>query len=485
MDALQLDKLTTLVHKKVSASLILMDIIVLSVICYLAYVANEAYAFTLTDFSLPIYFAGLTFAIIGYFFAKGHFTSRTPWWNQVHNVLLVSLVLTLFDFFIFDKSHFVYLSVFILFKNAILFLALLAGRQVVYYVMTKLKLWNVRTVLIGDIDTTTDVLYAFYADRYAGYSPEAAIIRDRKEKTFDIENVPATYKDIDILDYQTDLEKYVQEHKDHFFVICLETFRGEEREKFLMLLNNLEISYAAIPPISRMSLNEMEPHIFFGYDIMLLHSKTAYKPRFKLILKRMMDVVLSAGALVALAPVVLIVAMKLKADKQGGSIFYGGERVGRNGAMFKCWKFRTMQPDSDYLIDEMLKDDPAAALEWEKYRKIKGDDPRIVSKTAKFIRKKSIDEVPQLWNVLKGDMSLIGPRPILEDEISIMGDAFHFYKKVRPGISGLWQVSGRNDTSFERRVYMDSWYIRNWALWGDIVIMFKTVKVIFGGSGSY
>jgi undecaprenyl-phosphate galactose phosphotransferase len=144
-----------------------------------------------------------------------------------------------------------------------------------------------------------------------------------------------------------------------------------------------------------------------------------------------------------------------------------------------------MEPDSDHLLYELLESDPEIKKDWDKYMKLKVDDPRVTTKTAKLIRKLSIDELPQLWNVFNGDMSLVGPRPILEREKNLLGDSYKNYIKTRPGITGLWQVSGRNDTSFQRRIYMDNWYIRNWSIWGDIVILIKTLKVVFKGSGSY
>lgn len=173
----------------------------------------------------------------------------------------------------------------------------------------------------------------------------------------------------------------------------------------------------------------------------------------------------------------------LKLEGQNGSVFYGGERIGYKGRPFKCWKFRSMEPDSDYLLENLLSNDSSAKQEWEKYRKLR-QDPRITTHTAQIIRKSSIDELPQLWNVLIGDMSLVGPRPILEEEQSYFGSTLKEYMSVRPGLTGLWQVSGRNETSFMQRVHWDNWYVRNWSLWGDIVILIKTPFVLITGKGA-
>jgi undecaprenyl-phosphate galactose phosphotransferase len=136
-----------------------------------------------------------------------------------------------------------------------------------------------------------------------------------------------------------------------------------------------------------------------------------------------------------------------------------------------------MEPDSDHLLEEYLNANPDMREAWETYHKLP-DDPRIKTRTARFIRKSSIDEIPQLWNVLKGDMSLVGPRPILPSEETEYGNNIDAYIKVKPGITGLWQVSGRNSVSFQRRIYWDNWYVRNWSLWGDIVIILKTIPVV-------
>ncbi len=233
-----------------------------------------------------------------------------------------------------------------------------------------------------------------------------------------------------------------------------------------------------------MHLFEMEPRYFFGYDVMLLHSKNSIVSPLSRLLKRSLDVTATLLALICLIPIAIGVALGLKLEGQSGTIFYGGYRVGRNGKRFKCWKFRSMEPNTDHLIDELFTKDPEALTYWQKNNKIK-NDPRVTTRTARFIRKMSIDELPQLWNVFIGDMSLVGPRPLLENELPQYGESIKNYYEARPGITGLWQVSGRSDATFERRIYWDSWYVRNWSFWGDIVIIFKTVKVVLFGSGAY
>lgn len=207
---------------------------------------------------------------------------------------------------------------------------------------------------------------------------------------------------------------------------------------------------------------------------------SAQKPVAKM-LKMLMDRVGAAIALLLLSPVFLYVYIQVSKDK--GPVFFGHTRIGQDGRSFKCWKFRSMVTNAQEILQELLKNDPAAKAEYEKDFKLK-DDPRI-TKIGNFLRKSSLDEIPQLYNVLCGEMSLVGPRPIVEAEKKYYGDDFAYYAAVKPGITGLWQVSGRSDTGYEQRVALDKLYVSQWSVWKDIVILFKTVYVVATGKGAY
>ena len=139
--------------------------------------------------------------------------------------------------------------------------------------------------------------------------------------------------------------------------------------------------------------------------------------------------------------------------------------------------------NSQEVLQNLLENDPVARAEWDKDFKLR-DDPRITP-IGKFIRRTSLDELPQLFNVLKGEMSLVGPRPVIAEELLRYCDDADYYRMAKPGMTGLWQVSGRNDVDYEKRVYFDSWYVKNWSLWNDIVILFKTVSVVLKRDGAY
>ena len=198
--------------------------------------------------------------------------------------------------------------------------------------------------------------------------------------------------------------------------------------------------------------------------------------------KRLFDIVVGVLALVVLLPFIASMILIMLA-LQGRPVLIKHRRVGRGGILFPCFKFRTMVVNADDVLQEHLARDSDARLEWSATRKLK-NDPRITP-IGRVLRKSSVDELPQLLNVLRGDMSLVGPRPIVEPEVQHYGAFIHQYLKVRPGLTGSWQVSGRSNASYEQRVQLDSDYVRNWSFGRDLVILIKTVPAVLTSRGSY
>ena len=200
--------------------------------------------------------------------------------------------------------------------------------------------------------------------------------------------------------------------------------------------------------------------------------------------KRPFDLIFSLLAILLLGPIMLFIAILIKI-KDRGPVFYTHERVGYKGKKIKVLKFRSMYPDADKRLKEILEKDPKAREEWEKTFKLK-NDPRVTP-IGKFLRKTSLDELPQFFNVLKGDMSIVGPRPVVEEELKkYYKEKAEIYKSVKPGITGYWQVEGRSDVEdYEERVRMDEWYVKNQSFWLDVKIILKTIKVMLTGKGAY
>ncbi|ESY89786.1 MULTISPECIES: sugar transferase [unclassified Mesorhizobium] len=198
-------------------------------------------------------------------------------------------------------------------------------------------------------------------------------------------------------------------------------------------------------------------------------------PRLGGISKRFMDLVVAISALVMAAPVMIVVALLIRITT-GGPAMFSHSRVGFGGKPFNCYKFRTMVANSDEVLKAYLEANPQVTAEWEETHKIR-DDPRVTS-LGWILRKSSLDELPQLFNVIRGDMSCVGPRPIVKDELKRYGDHLEEYLRTRPGVTGLWQVSGRSSMDYPSRVALDSQYVRNWSIWLDLAILFRTVFAV-------
>ena len=208
-----------------------------------------------------------------------------------------------------------------------------------------------------------------------------------------------------------------------------------------------------------------------------MRRSTAWLPR---IAKRALDIVAGVLMLIGLAPLMLALAVLIRRD--GQPALFRHRRIGASGQVFECLKFRSMIANADAVLADLLARSPEAKAEWDATQKLR-KDPRITP-VGRLLRKTSLDELPQLINVVLGDMSLVGPRPIVASEVRFYGDKIAYYQAVRPGVTGLWQVSGRSDTTYDRRVQLDVWYVRNRSLWLDIAILFRTLPAVLSRRGA-
>ena len=242
-----------------------------------------------------------------------------------------------------------------------------------------------------------------------------------------------------------------------------------------------EIPYVLVVPKAA-GMPSLWSHAFSGTGLSGILFKQGLLlplPRFA---KRAGDMAICLIGGVIVSPLLLLIAALIKLTSPG-PVVYKQRRIGQNGRHFNAWKFRTMVSDADQVLKELLDSNPTARKEWDADHKLK-NDPRV-TRIGHWLRKTSLDELPQVWNALKGEMSLVGPRPIVDAEVEKYGPDFELYAKVRPGISGLWQISGRNDTTYQQRVDLDSYYVRNWSPWMDVYILVKTIGVVVRRDGAY
>ena len=260
---------------------------------------------------------------------------------------------------------------------------------------------------------------------------------------------------------------------------------GLTKDKLQALITKIQpyvknISF--IPDLIGTPMSSAEVSILFSEKILMLNLRNNLSRPYNRAIKRIFDLTLTICGGLMISPVLLVIAIMVGIDNRGRIIF-AHKRVGAAGKKFPCYKFQTMIPNAEEKLKEYLAENPSAKREWEETFKLT-NDPRV-TKLGSFLRRTSLDELPQLWNVIRGEMSLVGPRPIVQAEIERYGKNIREYYMVPPGITGMWQVSGRSDTTYPERVAMDTWYVRNWSVWIDIMYLFKTVKAVLQSKGAY
>lgn len=277
-----------------------------------------------------------------------------------------------------------------------------------------------------------------------------------------------------------DIETILSGYPDLDYVLVAMSGSDEVENRLIQQLRTHGVDLIVVP-VSNGVASGMEVRYLLGEESILLIDKMEVVPRLNRLAKRAFDVAVSALILMVVGLPMLAVAWAVRRD--GGPATFSHERIGLGGRPFKCIKFRSMATNADEMLQAFLDSSEENREAWEKSRKLK-NDPRVTP-LGRFIRKTTIDELPQLINVLRGEMSLVGPRPVTQGELDYYGNTVSFYTSVRPGLTGLWQVSGRSDLSYEQRVRLDTWYVRNWTPWHDVAILLKTVPAVLFRKGAY
>ncbi len=390
--------------------------------------------------------------------AKILFKSISLWFLLVSSVLLLIREV---DWL----SRFIFVSVWLL---AILLLPLI--KYFVKFILFGYRYFQNNAGIIGTDDLCISAQTGMQSHKYLGYRFVGFIsfTADKKNEL------------VDTLGNLEDLPFIVKRHT--LSTLFISTSGGQKRvSKAVSAARTLVAQVMLIPDIRGVTLNSTELHYLFDQRIFLLKLGNKLHSAMNIHLKRLFDLVLSLLLLPVFSLILLIIGVIIKWESHG-PVFFKQPRLGKNGKIFNCYKFRTMYTDSDSILTNLLESDAHARKEWELFRKIKRHDPRI-TKVGKILRITSLDELAQLLNVLRGEMSLVGARPYMLDEKDRIGDNFKLLMEATPGITGLWQVSGRNRLTFEQRVSLDCWYVLNWSLWLDVVILFKTIKVVLKRDG--
>lgn len=411
-------------------------------------------------------------------FYKKVYVLRWPFWAEMLNILQASLVLGFVSNAFQDIPV---LSKFIqtLQLATIISVLVVLSRLLSRLLLDLLGLWKRPTLVFGSGTNAYKACKALQSEPWMGMKLVGFLdlVKDCQHHTGD-SKIPCIPWSLD-----TDAQQW-RTLMPYQCVIALESTQHALRDQLIMRLTQYKVSDVhVIPALSGIPLFGARATHFFSHDVLSLSlSNNLANPLLSLI-KRIFDLLAATLAIVLVAPLMTWIAWRIWRE-DGGPVVFSQTRVGRDGKAFRFYKFRSMVINAELVIQQW---ETLNTPEWQAYvaNNFKlSNDPRVL-KVGNFIRQTSMDELPQLFNVLRGDMSLVGPRPLMQREVPDYGDEMTLYALVRPGLTGLWQVSGRSGTTFGDRIAFDGWYIKNWSLWTDIAILFKTVRAVIFRMGAY
>ena len=411
------------------------------------------------------------------FLYSGHtYMQNIPFWKMARGVFQAVLysLLTIIMLMYFGKVAEVVSRLYVGLVGIFSFAAILFLRYVLKRVLERWKLMQEPVLVIGAGKTAELLLDSFQRDTGFGYRVIGFLddhpLSDRITASFPI------------LGGFSDAERIIQQMFIQTVIIAAPGLSPTELVNLVNRIQPLVKNVDFIPDFIGTPMGNLEVETLLDEKIMMLKVSNNLACWHNRVLKRLADILGSVLGIVLLLPILLLIAAVIFL-MDGWPIVFSYPCIGKQGKSFRCYKFRSMLNNSKQILEEYLDKNQEAKDEWEKFFKLQ-QDPRV-TRFGVILRKTSLDELPQLINVLKGEMSLVGPRQIVAEEVQRYGTYIHDRLMVRPGITGYWQVSGRSNIDYHERVLMDSWYVRNWNLWIDMTILFKTIMVVLKRKGAY
>ncbi len=423
---------------------------------------------------------GIVAGLVLFFRSSGHYTERRSFWQELAEILLGFGAALLVDAAVmfFLKLEASRLSVLGFWTVGCA--VLIVGRWLVKSWLVTKGAWSLPAVIVGTGQNARDLALALLDDPLPTFRPVAFVdpfAETLAKGSLAIERDQA----LPVLGAQRDPFEIVRRFPRAHVLVALELDEFPTAKPFVERLSRAHSDVELMLPFRSLPERRYYRTHWVNHDITTVRLAPSLGSRSQAYVKRAFDLVVASVILVFLGPLFLILAACVATS--GRPVFFAHNRIGRHGRPFRCLKFRTMVPDAERRLAAILERDPTAAAEWQLTRKLK-DDPRV-TRIGRFLRRTSLDELPQLINVIKGEMSLVGPRPVTAEEVAAYDEHRDCYLQSRPGITGLWQVSGRNQLDFRRRVHLDAFYVQNWSLLRDIVILLMTVRVVFSRRGAY
>lgn len=422
----------------------------------------------------------IALGLVLFFRSSGHYTERHSFWQELAEILLAFAAALLVDsaamFFLkLEPSRLSVLGFW-----TVGCAVLIVGRWLLKSWLVTKGLWSLPAVIVGTGQNARDLALALLDDPLPTYRPLAFIdlgAEPNRPASLEIEREQA----LPVIGACRDPFEIARRFPHARVLVALELDDFPAAKPFIERLSRTHGDVELMLPFRSLPARRYYRTHWVNHDITTVRLAPSLGSRSQQYIKRAFDLVLASMILVFIGPLFLVLTACVAAS--GRPIFFAHTRIGRHGRPFRCLKFRTMTPDAERRLAEILERDPRAAAEWQLTRKLK-DDPRV-TRIGRFLRRTSLDELPQLINVIRGEMSLVGPRPVTAEEVEAYGEHRDYYLQSRPGITGLWQVSGRNQLDFRRRVHLDVFYVQNWSLLRDIVILLMTIRVVFSRRGAY
>lgn len=406
----------------------------------------------------------------------GLYTQRLLFWDEVRYTTRATTLATLFAIFLTfaTKANTEVSRVLVVGAWIISLASLPAARAASKTLLVKSGWWGKRILILGAGEIGQLVLERVRQNRILGYEPVGFLDDDRRKHGSEIGGVR-------VLGPISTAPEHVRALGIRDVIIAMPRLPRPELLKVVAQCEGRVESIRIVPDMFGLATVGVETEDLDG--MLLLHVRWNLAKPWNRVLKRTFDLAVATVTGIFLSPLLLLAALAVRVESVG-PVFFVQERLGRNGRRFRCVKFRTMYMDAEARLAEHLHGNGAARREWEHFAKVKSDDPRV-TRVGRILRRLSFDEWPQLYNVLRGEMSLVGPRPYLPAETMRMGAFAETILKAPPGITGLWQVSGRNELSFDHRLRLDEYYVRNWSLWMDVELLIKTARAVLRADGAY
>lgn len=431
---------------------------------------------------LGIAFAAIT---VWYFWVHGHYLRRRSSWDRIGDLTFVFACLLGAEVAVRGLWQGSGLPLFSLALQWLVIAFLLLGLRVaVRRFLAGRGHWLKPAVVLGSGERALSLANSISEDRDLGLAVSHVLALDG---TSDEKLAPGTVgvggRDVRVIHSQDPLAELLLRFGGHVVLVAPSQGEFSRLNGLLTSISMLFPRVGVVMPSTELTAGGIQAQVLMLREVAVVWLGTGLACQGWRLTKRLFDLFASLLILVGTAPILIVASLAIL-WREGGPVFFVQERIGRDGRVFKMIKFRTMVRDAEAVLAAWQQDHPELWAEYQQGNFKLCDDPRVTS-LGRLLRKTSIDELPQLLNVLKGDMSLVGPRPLLPREVTSYGTSIQLYHTARPGLSGLWQVSGRSGTRFADRVRLDVWYLRNWRFWYDIVILFKTVREVLNRKGAY